>query len=142
MVVAASVSNLLFNMNPLMKFDGYYILTDLLGIPNLYTNGQLWLHQWSKRFFLGINTQLPDWSRRDRLMIAIYGCASCIWRVIVCFSLTVTAATFLEGAGIILSLIAIGLWVIKPVCRCAKYIVVGGSGEAPNVPDSFWFLVH
>ncbi len=131
-VVAASVSNLLFNMNPLMKFDGYYILTDLLGIPNLYTNGQLWLRQWAKRVFLGVNSQLPDWSTRDRLITAIYGIASYIWRVIVCISLIVTAATFLEGAGIILSLVAIGLWVIEPVCRCAKYIAFGNSGSAPN----------
>jgi len=37
MMFVASVSTVLFNANPLMRFDGYYILADLLDIPNLYT---------------------------------------------------------------------------------------------------------
>ncbi|WP_417386427.1 HlyD family efflux transporter periplasmic adaptor subunit [Gimesia sp.] len=131
-VFTASVTSLLFNLNPLMKFDGYYILVDLLGIPNLYTNGQLWLRQWLKRIFLGVETMLPDWSLRIRLIIATFGIASFLWRFIVCISLIVTAATLFEGAGLILSLFAIGLWVIQPVCRCAKYILLGNAGEVPN----------
>ena len=39
-VVVAVVSSLLFNGNPLMRFDGYYVLMDMLEIPNLYGFGQ------------------------------------------------------------------------------------------------------
>ena len=35
MMFVASVSTLIFNINPLLRFDGYYILSDLLEIPNL-----------------------------------------------------------------------------------------------------------
>ena len=38
-ILMASVSTLVFNANPLMRFDGYYILADLLEIPNLATEG-------------------------------------------------------------------------------------------------------
>jgi len=38
-VVMAGFTTLVFNANPLMKFDGYYILSDALSLPNLYTNG-------------------------------------------------------------------------------------------------------
>ena len=131
-VFTASITSLLFNLNPLMKFDGYYILVDLLEIPNLYTNGQLWIRQWAKRMFLGVHTLLPNWSRRVRLIIAGYGIASLGWRILVCITLTVAAATLLEGAGIILAGIAITIWIIQPVWRCAKYIAVGKPGEAPQ----------
>lgn len=131
-VFTASITSLLFNLNPLMKFDGYYILVDLLGIPNLYTNGQLWIQHWAKRNLLGVNTRLPNWTPRVRRIIASYGIASFCWRIMVCVSLTVTAATLLEGAGVILSLIAIGFWIIQPACRCAKYIVQGKAGESPS----------
>ncbi|QDV19558.1 Peptidase family M50 [Gimesia panareensis] len=131
-VFTASVTSLLFNLNPLMKFDGYYILVDLLGIPNLYTNGQLWIQQWAKRTFLGVKTLLPDWSPRVRLIIAGYGIASLIWRSMVCISLIVAAATLLEGAGVILALIAVGLWIVQPAWRCASYIACGRPGEAPQ----------
>lgn len=40
LVVIAGISSLLFNGNPLMRFDGYYVLMDLLEIPNLYGFGQ------------------------------------------------------------------------------------------------------
>ena len=35
-MLVCSVSTVLFNGNPLLRFDGYYILSDLLEIPNLY----------------------------------------------------------------------------------------------------------
>ena len=41
--VMASFSTLLFNGNPLIRFDGYFILSDLLEIPNLYPNSQQYL---------------------------------------------------------------------------------------------------
>ena len=37
-MVIASFSTLVFNANPLMRFDGYYILTDLIEIPNFRAN--------------------------------------------------------------------------------------------------------
>ena len=40
MMVIASVTTLLFNVNPLLRYDGYYILSDLVDLPNLYTRGQ------------------------------------------------------------------------------------------------------
>ena len=36
-MVIASVSTLIFNANPLMRFDGYYIMTDWIEVPNLST---------------------------------------------------------------------------------------------------------
>ena len=35
-MVIGSVSSLLFNGNPLLRFDAYYVLSDLVDIPNLY----------------------------------------------------------------------------------------------------------
>ncbi|MGW8256302.1 MAG: hypothetical protein ACWGMZ_02330, partial [Thermoguttaceae bacterium] len=40
LVIIAGISSILFNSNPLMRFDGYYVLMDLLEIPNLYGFGQ------------------------------------------------------------------------------------------------------
>ena len=39
-VVTGTVVTLFFNANPLMRFDGYFILSDLLGLPNLATRGR------------------------------------------------------------------------------------------------------
>jgi len=42
-MLMAGVTTLLFNANFLMRFDGYYILADVLEIPNLYGLGQQYL---------------------------------------------------------------------------------------------------
>lgn len=51
-----SVSTVLFNANPLLKFDGYYIMTDLLEIPNLKQKSSIYITQWAQRTLLGIKT--------------------------------------------------------------------------------------
>ncbi len=47
-----------------MRFDGYYILSDLLGIPNLGTKGQQWLAWAGKRWLLGMKELLQPAAAR------------------------------------------------------------------------------
>ena len=50
LIFIASVSTLLANLSPLLKFDGYYILCDLVDLPNLSQRaGRLWRH-WAERY--------------------------------------------------------------------------------------------
>src|SRR2546422_9728134 len=42
-IILAGISTVLFNGNPLLRYDGYYMLVDLLEIPNLYTRSRTWL---------------------------------------------------------------------------------------------------
>lgn len=51
-----SISTVLFNANPLMKFDGYYIMTDLLEIPNLRAKSNAWVTNWAQRCLLGMSS--------------------------------------------------------------------------------------
>lgn len=77
-IAAASVSTLLINLNPLLRFDGYYVLADLWGVSNL--------HQVSRQTLWG---PLRRWVRRDRaaeepveaspLLLAAYGAASTVY---------------------------------------------------------------
>ena len=58
-MVIASVSTLIFNGNPLLRYDAYYILADLIEIPNL---GARSLRYWSyllERYLLGVKERDP-----------------------------------------------------------------------------------
>ncbi|MCX6857040.1 MAG: efflux RND transporter periplasmic adaptor subunit [Verrucomicrobia bacterium] len=55
LMLITSVWTVLFNANPLMKFDGYYMLTDLLDVPNLRTKAQMCVSELARRFFFGAN---------------------------------------------------------------------------------------
>ncbi len=49
-----SVSTVLFNANPLMKFDGYYMLSDALEVPNLKQKSSAAATTWAQRYILGL----------------------------------------------------------------------------------------
>jgi putative peptide zinc metalloprotease protein len=131
-IVMASLTTLAFNANPLMKFDGYYMLSDALAMPNLYTNGQSYLRYWARRYLLGVPATLPNWPRSEGALIRVYGWASFAWRIVVCVSLTITAATMFHGAGIVLACVALVMWLGLPTLRFVKYFVFGEPGEQPH----------
>jgi putative peptide zinc metalloprotease protein len=81
-MVIGALSTIVFNANPLLRFDGYYILSDLLELPNLATRSQRW---WSRRlsnFFIGSGDASPDRLRgNEKAWIPAYAPASWIYRI-------------------------------------------------------------
>ena len=53
-IFTCSVSTLLFNANPLMKFDGYYMMADALEVPNLKQKSSAAASGWAQRYLLGL----------------------------------------------------------------------------------------
>lgn len=116
----ASVSTLVFNANPLMRFDGYYVLSDLLEVPNLHdkarraVGGQLW------RLFFGHDQQRPS---RQTWFITTYGWLAAAWRIFVCVSLVLVASALFHGAGKLLAVVGIAAWwapVIRPLAQALR----------------------
>ncbi|HQF60772.1 MAG TPA: efflux RND transporter periplasmic adaptor subunit [Verrucomicrobiota bacterium] len=54
-MLTASLNTVFFNMNPLMKFDGYYVVSDLLEVPNLRTKALAFVSLKLQRFFFGVS---------------------------------------------------------------------------------------
>jgi putative peptide zinc metalloprotease protein len=52
-MVIASISTIIFNANPLMRFDGYYILTDLIEVPNLQGKSRAFIGHKVKQLLFG-----------------------------------------------------------------------------------------
>jgi putative peptide zinc metalloprotease protein len=131
-MLAASVVTLLFNANPLMRFDGYYILADVLELPNLAVHGQQWLIHFSKRWLFGVKSALPTWPEGRTWLVAAYGIMSAIWRMAVSVSLIAAAAVWFEGAGIMLAAGAVLAWFLYPLWCGLRYVVVGSAFEQPH----------
>lgn len=132
LVLMASVTTLLFNANPLMKFDGYYILSDVIGIPNLNTSAQQYLRGLGRYLFLGMPRQRSPWTRGRAAVIGIYAILAFLWRITVTVSLTVAASLLFHGAGIVLAGLAIVLWLGLPTFQFLKYMIAGRPGDQPN----------
>ena len=112
-IVMVTATTLLFNANPLMRFDGYYMLTDWLELPNLYSRGQQFVSKLSRRLLLGDRNAAVNTTR----IVWLYGLAAWWWRLVVCVSLIAGAAALFHGAGIVIAAVAIFSWFIVPAYR-------------------------
>ncbi len=121
LVIMASLTTLVFNANPLMRFDGYYILSDLLQVPNLYPNGQQYLVYLGRRYLLGVTCASPRWCHGKDIVIKVYGVAAMFWRIVISLGLILAAAAMFAGAGIVLAVLATVLWLGMPMIKFARY---------------------
>lgn len=133
LVLMSSVTTVLFNANPLMKFDGYYILSDLVGIPNLYVCAQQDLRGLGRYLFLGMPRQRSAWTPGRAALIRVYAVLAFLWRVTVTVSLTVAASLLFHGAGIVLAGLALVLWLGLPAFQFLRYMIAGRPGDQPNL---------
>ena len=98
-MLIGSVSTLLFNGNPLMRYDGYFILVDALDLPNL---AQRSTSQWTyliKRYLLGRPESRPIPARGERIWLLCYGPASLIYRFVILTAIVV----WLSGISAVLA---------------------------------------
>jgi putative peptide zinc metalloprotease protein len=91
----ASLGTLLVNANPLMRFDGYFILADWLEIPNLNMHGRRWLGSLAARL-LGCPVAALGLPPRAATIVKVYAVAATVWRAMVWATLT-TALVVLLG---------------------------------------------
>ena len=133
LVILAGVNTILFNLNPLMRFDGYYVWIDFLEMPNLYSRSRGYLVYLGKRYLLGIKNAFPPASFKEKLLLGGYGAAAFCWRIVISISLILGACTLFLGGGIILGVIALGLWMALPVLSFGKYIIQGKGVEKPKI---------
>lgn len=120
LIIMASVSTILFNANPLMRFDGYFILSDLLEIPNLYAEGSKTVQRQVNWFLFGNSTRAQQIRGTRRWWIGCYGWAATGWRIVLCVSLAIAASVLFHGAGVALAILAAASWVGKPTWQFAR----------------------
>lgn len=113
--LSAGVMSILFNANPLMRFDGYYILADLLGISNLYNKGYQWVANQIGRVVLGMPSTGPTCPPGERVFVILYGILAFIWRILVSVGLLIAASSMLFGAGLVLATSGAFFWFVLPL---------------------------
>lgn len=131
MMLTAGVTTLLFNANPLLRYDGYYILTDLTDLPNLYQRAQQQLQFLVQRHLFGVRraTGPAADSTRERVWLGAYGVASAVYRVLVFAGLV----WFVSGRFLLLGMVVAvfcGIaWGLVPVAKFIGYLATSPELE-------------
>lgn len=123
MLFIASVSTLLFNLNPLLRFDGYYILSDWLDIPNLHTQSRKQLRYLVEHHLFKVEDATPATTKqKEATILTVFGIASGIYRFFIFTVILLFVADQFLLAGMIMAVICIISWVIRPIVKLVKYL--------------------
>ncbi len=125
-MLVGSVSTLLFNLNPLLRFDGYFILTDLSGIPNLYQRSLKFLRYLAERYLFGLRRERsPAEDKTEAWVFAIYGVAGAIYRFFLFGSILFFVWDRFLLLGVIMGSVCIVAWVLVPMGKLVNYLASG-----------------
>jgi putative peptide zinc metalloprotease protein len=123
-IFIASVSTVLFNANPLLRYDGYYILADLIEIPNLRSRANAYLFYLCERYLFG-NTQSerPQATWSERAWFVFFGILSSVYRVFVVVAILFYVADKLFNLGAILAIAAAAIWLVFPLLKGGYFLL-------------------
>jgi putative peptide zinc metalloprotease protein len=122
-MVAGSVSSLLFNANPLLKFDAYFILSDYLEIPNLYQRSHAYTLSLMEKVFFGIDNVEEEKRKKESIQLVVYGILSYIYKLILTITIVIFVADQWFEIGVIVFIVSLYTMVLKPVYKFFIFIM-------------------
>ena len=122
-MVIGSVSSLVFNGNPLLRFDAYYVLSDLLDVPNLYQHaGQQWRY-FADRYLLGTpRLESPARDPREWWWLTLYGLLSFVYRMLIFVSVMLVLADNWFPVAVVFAAVSLVMGLLMPAWRWVQHL--------------------
>jgi putative peptide zinc metalloprotease protein len=123
-MVIAGVSSMLFNGNPLLRFDAYYILVDILEIPNLGSRGTRYVFYLLQRYLLGIGDAEPPLSTPgERAWFVIYTILAFCYRMTIYVGIVLFVAGKFFFIGVLFAVWAAVNMLVLPLAKGIRFLV-------------------
>lgn len=104
-MLIGGLSTVLVNGNPLLRFDGYFILADLLEIPNLAQRANAWIAEhWQRRVFGAQDVVPKPATRFEAVVFALYAPAAFAYRIFISITIAFFLISRLFGLGVLFAL--------------------------------------
>jgi putative peptide zinc metalloprotease protein len=121
-MVIGGVSTLLFNGNPLLRFDGYYVLSDLVEIPNMGPRANRYLAYLVERYWFRLrHAEAPIATRGERIWFVCYAPMAFVYRVFISMAVALFVATQFFVVGIAVALWSVAMLVGVPLYKTVSY---------------------
>jgi putative peptide zinc metalloprotease protein len=122
-VLVAGVSTLVFNANPLLKFDGYYILADLVEIPNLaQRSNEYWLWRLRRHLLGDREATEPPATAGERRWFVAYAPAALIYRLMVMLAIALFVAQEYLFVGALVAAVAVFTTLVLPLGKALAWL--------------------
>ena len=123
-MLVAGVSTVIFNGNPLLRFDGYYILADLIEIPNLGIRANRYIGYLVEHYiFRAKEAQPPEASSSEKAWFSFYAPVSFVYRTIVTIGIIFFIASEFFLIGVLLAIWTFVMAFFMPLVRMTGHLV-------------------
>ena len=123
-MLIAGVSTVVFNGNPLLRFDGYYILSDLIEIPNLAARGnQYWRYLLEHYVFRMAQAEPPPATEGERRWLFFYTPAAFVYRIFIAVAIILYIASAWFFIGVVLAIWGAVAMLVLPLVKFAGYML-------------------
>lgn len=122
-MLIGGISTVLFNGNPLLRFDGYFVFSDLIEIPNLGQRSNKYVFYLIRRYVFGVkDAESPVTAKGERLWLFTYSIAAFIYRLFISFAIALFVASKFFFIGILLAGWALFNTFVQPTLKGIKYL--------------------
>jgi putative peptide zinc metalloprotease protein len=138
LIFIVGVSTILVNGNPLLRYDGYYVLADFLEIPNLGQRANQYWGWITRRVLFAVKGfQSPAYDRREALWLFGYGFSALVYRLLLMVSIILFVAQQYFALGVVLAIWSATGTFIWPNLKILKNAWTnndgGRQGRSPKV---------
>jgi len=122
-IFIAGVSSILFNGNALLRYDAYYILSDLLEIPNLGARGLRYAGYLFQRYLFGVReAEPPESTPGERVWFILYTVASWAYRIFIYVAIVLFIASQFFFIGVLFAIWAAISMMVLPAAKGLKFL--------------------
>jgi putative peptide zinc metalloprotease protein len=123
-IFIASITTIIFNANPLLRYDGYYMLSDFLEIPNLQMKSREYMMGLIKRHIWRLKLQQPLPPPVQRVELLVYGILSTIYRIFVGIMIILMVLYTIPILGVLMAIGGVITWLVVPWFKLFKYLTI------------------
>ncbi len=122
--LVGGLSTLFINGNPLLRFDGYYVLQDVAELPNLSSRASRYLLYLLQRYLLGMESaHSPVTATGERKWLLGYGIGAAIYRLFILVGIGLFLASKYLAVGVVLITWVVGLQIVLPLGRAIWFVL-------------------
>lgn len=127
-MLIGGVSSLFFNGNPLLKYDGYYVLADAVDIPNLFQRSTKYWGYLCQRYLFGLKHSVsPAYSTWESAWFVLYGVISFAYRMGLLWFVIVYVTDKFFAIGVVLALWMVAAQILLPLFNIVRFIAASPS---------------
>ena len=122
-MLIGGVSTLLFNGNPLLKFDGYFVLSDAIEIPGLGVRGNKYYGYLIQRYVFNVQSlESPITAAGEQRWFIVYSAAAFVYRLFLMVVITLFVAQQYFFIGVTLAIWALFMQAVLPVYKWFRHL--------------------